>query len=105
MVPTRSADQRASALEAALAARRERARLRAALKSGDVTAGEVLEGARENPQWASLKVTWLLESVPGIGQIRAERIMTSLGIAASRRIKGLGERQRTALAAELAARG
>ncbi len=49
-------------------------------------------------------MTWLLECVPGIGTIRAERIMADVGIAPSRRIQGLGERQRSELAAQLAGR-
>jgi ribosomal protein S13 len=51
--------------------------------------------------WAGIKVSWLLECVPGIGEVRAARIMTSLRIAPSRRVQGLGERQREALLAEL----
>jgi len=66
-----------------------------------VSAIDVIRGAEDNPTWGGLKVTWLLECVPGIGAVRAERIMTSLRIAPSRRIQGLGERQRAALIAEL----
>ncbi len=100
-VPTRSPEQRADALAAALAARQERARLRAALKSREIDAVDVILGAPDHPLWASVKVSWLLECVPGIGEVRAERIMTSLRIAPSRRVQGLGERQRQALLAEL----
>jgi hypothetical protein len=102
-VPVRSDEQRADALSAALAARRERARLRAALKARDLSPITVIEEAPERPLWGALRVSWLLESVPGIGAIRAERIMVTLRIAPSRRIQGLGERQRAALVAELAA--
>lgn len=104
-VPVRSDAQRADALAVALAARRERARLRSALKSREVTAVDVIEGAPGNPLWAGVRVSWLLECVPGIGSVRAERIMTELQIAPSRRIQGLGDRQRAALLAELANHG
>jgi hypothetical protein len=100
-VPTRSDAQRADALGAALAARRERSRLRAALKARELRAVDVIAGAGEHPIWGTLRVSWLLESVPGIGAVRADRIMTELRIAPSRRIQGLGERQRAALVAEL----
>ncbi len=50
-------------------------------------------------------MSWLLECVPGIGAVRAERIMTALQIAPSRRVQGLGERQRAALLEELANHG
>ncbi len=104
-VPTRSPEQRADALAAALTARRERARLRAALKARELDAVEVILGAPDNPLWAGVKVAWLLECVPGIGEVRAERIMTSLHIAPSRRVQGLGDRQRSALVEELGGMG
>ena len=100
-VPERTADQRAAALAAALAARQERARLRERLKRREVSGLEVIEGAGTHEQWGALRVTWLLESLPGIGTVRADRLLESLGIARSRRIRGLGDRQRAALLAEL----
>ena len=100
-VPQRTAEQRADALTAAMAARRERSRLRAALRSREVSVLDVLEGAPDNPLWGGLKVIWLLECVPGIGAVRAERVMAGARIAPSRRVQGLGERQRAALIAAL----
>lgn len=100
-IPPRTDEQRAEALQKALQTRRERARLRAALRDGSVTAVDVIRGASGNPVWASVRVSWLLESVPGIGPVRAERLMTSLAIASSRRVQGLGERQRAGLVAAL----
>ena len=55
--------------------------------------------------WAALRVTWLLESLPGVGKVRADKVITSLGIAPSRRIQGLGTHQRAALLAELEREG
>jgi hypothetical protein len=103
--PARSPEQRSRALEAALAARQERARLRVALKSRAMSPITVLEESDENPLWANLKVCWLLECLPGIGRVRAERILAATQIAASRRIQGLGVRQRAALVAELQREG
>jgi hypothetical protein len=104
-VPVRTEEQRAHALAAALAARQERARLRTALKARELTATDVIEGAPDNPLWSGVRVSWLLECVPGIGSVRAERIMASLQIAPSRRVQGLGDRQRAALVEELARHG
>lgn len=104
-VPVRSDAQRADALAAALAARQERARLRTALKSRDLTASDVIAGAPGNPLWGGVKVSWLLECVPGIGTVRADRIMSTLQIAPSRRVQGLGDRQRAALLDVLAGHG
>ncbi len=104
-VPVRSAEQRADALGAALAARQERSRLRAALKAREISAVDVIEGAPENALWGGLRVSWLLECVPGIGAVRADRFMETLTIARSRRVQGLGERQRSALIHELGGAG
>lgn len=95
--PARTPEQRADALARALASRQERARVRQALRDRTISPLDVIRGAEENPLWASFRVVWLLESVPGIGPARAERIMEHLAIARSRRIQGLGERQRAAL--------
>jgi hypothetical protein len=103
--PARSPEERSRALEAALAARHERARLRVALKSREVSPQDVLEGAQDNPMWAHLKVSWLLECLPGIGAVRADRILANAQIAPSRRIRGLGVRQRAALVAEFEREG
>jgi ribosomal protein S13 len=44
-----------------------------------------------------MKVSALLEAMPGVGKVRARQIMERLGIAESRRVRGLGANQRTAL--------
>jgi len=80
-----------------MAARHERARLRTALKTRAITGADVVAGATDNPLWGGLKVTWLLECLPGIGEVRAERLLVELGIAPSRRLQGLGVRQHAAL--------
>jgi ribosomal protein S13 len=69
-----------------------------------MTGSEVIRGADDVPLWAGLRVTWLLEALPGVGPVRAERLMAAAGIAPSRRVRGLGERQRAALLDALAGR-
>lgn len=100
--PPRTEEERTKALGAAVAARVERARLRADLKAGRMSAVAVIDGAAKNPTWARLPVRWLLESLPGVGAVRAQRLLDRLQIARSRRIQGLGVRQRAELLAELA---
>lgn len=100
-VPTRTPEQRAEALAKALATRQAKATLRKDIKDRRISGVEVVEGATDDPVWASLRVSWLLEALPGVGPVRAERLMGDLGIAPSRRLKGLGERQRSALLAWL----
>jgi hypothetical protein len=99
--PPRTDEQRELALARAREARRERADLRVALRQRTLHPVEVILGADTRPLWAALRVTWLLECVPGIGPVRAGRIMDDLSIAPSRRVRGLGDRQRAALIAQL----
>jgi len=44
----------------------------------------------------------VLESMPGVGKVRAQRIMEKLGISPNRRVRGLGTHQRQALQREFA---
>ena len=46
----------------------------------------------------------VLESLPGIGKVKAARIMERVGISPSRRVRGLGPKQRVALEKELGGR-
>ena len=46
---------------------------------------------------AKLKVVNVLESLPGVGKVRARKIMEELEIKESRRVRGLGANQRKAL--------
>nr|WP_313958946.1 integration host factor, actinobacterial type [Streptomyces incarnatus] len=41
----------------------------------------------------------LLQAMPGVGEVRAHRIMEACEISPVRRLKGLGRRQREALIA------
>lgn len=52
-----------------------------------------------DPAVAKLRVSDLLAALPRIGPVRAEAIMGTLAIAPTRRVRGLGERQRRALLA------
>ena len=94
-----SAADRAAAADAAVAARRRRAEIKAELATGRLTLTEVIDLTDSDPAVAKLRVTDLLSALPRIGPVRAEAIMGTLGIAPSRRMRGLGERQRRALLA------
>jgi ribosomal protein S13 len=58
---------------------------------------EVLEDGKVDPVIGKMKVTELLESMPGVGRVRAKAIMEEVGIAESRRVRGLGANQVAAL--------
>ena len=94
-LPQLSPEQRKAAREKAAQARHERAELREKIKSGKVSLAEVLDS--DAPIANRMKVSALIESLPGYGKAKAAKIMDELGISATRRVKGLGARQREQL--------
>jgi guanylate kinase len=91
---------RVAAARAAVAARRARALVKQAVANRDRKALDVAEsawaGESTNPE-ATLRVRELLMSIPSLGPTRADKAMDQLGIAASKRVGGLGVRQRAKL--------
>jgi hypothetical protein len=98
-LPTLTPEQRQQALEKAAEARRKRAELKAQLKSGNQSLDQVLKNT-ESDTVGKMKVSSVLESLPGVGRVRAKKIMERLDISESRRVRGLGAKQREALLAE-----
>ncbi|MCS4489269.1 integration host factor [Corynebacterium sp. ES2794-CONJ1] len=96
-LPQLTNEQRKEALAKAAEARKARAKLKEELKRGDITLKEVLEKASENEIIGKTKVSALLESLPKVGKVKAKEIMEELEIAQTRRLRGLGDRQRRAL--------
>jgi hypothetical protein len=98
-LPTLSDEDRKAALAKAAEARRKRAELKAELKSGKRNLKDVL--AKNNDDTVGkMKVSNVLESLPGVGKVRARKLMEKLDISASRRVRGLGAKQRGALLEE-----
>jgi transposase len=102
-LPPLTPEQRAAALEKAAQARRVRAELKDRLKHSATTLREILDAGETDEAIGKLKVVALLESMPGVGKVRAQRIMEKLEISPSRRVRGLGAKQRSALEREFAA--
>lgn len=98
--PKLTPEQRASALAKATASRRTRADLKAQVKKGLVTIEDVLGLAQSDSAIAKMRVRELLESIPGVGKIRAVAMMERLGISTPRRLQGLGIHQRRELMEE-----
>jgi signal recognition particle GTPase len=94
-LPQLTDEQRKAALEKAAQARHERAELREKIKKGEISLEDVLDS--EDPIACRMKVSALIESLPGYGKAKATKIMDELGISATRRVKGLGARQREQL--------
>ncbi len=95
--PSLTPEQRQAALDKAGAARRARAELKERLKMGSVTLAELLEQSADDEVIAKMKVLAVLEALPGVGKVKARRTMAEVGIADTRRVRGLGEQQRKAL--------
>jgi hypothetical protein len=97
--PALSDEQRQAALAKAAEARRARAELKERMKMGSITLAELLEQADADDMVAGIKVLAVLESLPGVGKVTARRTMDEVGIADTRRLRGLGAKQREALLA------
>src|SRR4051812_25719524 len=95
--PPLTTDQRLENLARAAESRRVRADLKGKLKRGRMSIERVLWEADHDERIAGLKVAVVLESLPGVGKVRAQRLMAELDISPARRLRGLGSRQRAAL--------
>jgi len=95
--PALSPEQRRAALEKAAEARRQRAAVKERLKSGGLTLEQLFHAGDGDETIAKLKVVSVLESLPGVGKVKARRVMQELDISESRRLRGLGDNQRRRL--------
>jgi len=95
--PALTAEQRQAALQKAAKVRRERADVKEKLKIGSLTLTELLKQAENDETVGKMKVVSVLESLPGLGKVKARRLMETVGISESRRLQGLGAKQRADL--------
>ena len=100
-LPTLTPAQRTAALEKAKQVRAQRAEVKQLLKQGTTSLSDVLY--TEDDAIAKMKVLAVVQSMPGVGKVKASQIMGRLGIDPSRRVRGLGPVQRAALECEFAA--
>ncbi|MFP3915824.1 MAG: integration host factor, actinobacterial type [Actinomycetota bacterium] len=98
--PELSDEQRAAALAKAAEARRVRAEVKELLKTGTITFADLLQRADEEELIGGIKVESLLAAMPGTGKVKAKRLMEKYDIAGNRRLRGLGDRQRSGLLSE-----
>ena len=97
-LPNLTEEQRKAALEKAAEARKARAAVKQRLKNGSLSLKEILQMAQD-PTVAKMRVSAVLESLPGVGKVRARKLMEEVDISITRRVKGLGEKQKVALLA------
>ncbi|MDH5421562.1 MAG: integration host factor [Acidimicrobiia bacterium] len=100
--PEITKEQREAALLKAGEVRRVRAETKELLKMGSLGFSELLAKADEDDMYAGMKIASVLPSLPGMGKVKAKRLMEELQIADNRRLRGLGDRQRQALLERLA---
>ncbi|WP_101524299.1 MULTISPECIES: integration host factor, actinobacterial type [Nocardioides] len=101
-LPPLTPEQRLAALDKAAASRRERAEVKNRLKNSGASIIEVIREGQDNEVVGKMRVVDLLQSMPGLGKVRARQVMERLGIAESRRVRGLGTKQVAALEREFA---
>ena len=90
--PKLTKEERLAALKIATAARMRRAEIKDKVAQGDMSIAEVID-MKNDDIVGRLKVVELIESFPGYGKAKAEKVMREVGIARTRRLKGLGARQ------------
>ena len=97
-IPPLTDDQRRAALKKAMRVRAERMQLKRDIKQGLVTARQAFELSDKGMDAASgMRVDQLIMALPDHGKAKAAAIMRRLDISPSRRLRGVGVRQRLAL--------
>lgn len=95
--PILSDQERHAALEKAKRSRSRRAEIKNQVRTGVLSVQEVLALSVEDEAVAKMRVVELLESLSGVGKVRAIAILDRLAISHTRRIMGLGHHQKSAL--------
>jgi guanylate kinase len=93
--PRLTEEQRLKALEKAASSRKRRAFVKSELKQGSLDIEAILELSKTDEAVANMRVRELLESLSGVGKVRALTLMERLEISPTRRVKGLGRHQIT----------
>jgi guanylate kinase len=91
--PQLTSEERQKALLKAATSRKRRAEIKVLMKNGDISIDAILELAKNDDAIAKMRVKELLESLSGVGKVRAQALMDRLKISSTRRIQGLGRLQ------------
>ena len=91
--PQLTDEQRKQALLKAAISRKRRAEIKFKMKNGEIAIDDILLLAKTEDAIAKMRVKDLLESLSGVGKVRAQSLMERLSISPSRRIQGLGRLQ------------
>jgi guanylate kinase len=91
--PQLTPEQRQQALLKAASSRKRRAEVKIKIKNGEFSVDTILDIAKTEEAVAKMRVKELLESLSGVGKVRAQSLMERLNISPTRRIQGLGRLQ------------
>ncbi len=98
-LPTLTVDQRAEALAAAARTRAARTTALDELRTGETSLIDLLDRAETDPDGlGGIRLRTALLALSGVGGRTADAVLDRIGIARTRRLRGLGTRQRVALA-------
>ncbi len=93
--------QRRAVIEKARLIRKEMTEAQMCLASASLSLAAALNTTNPDAAVNRLYVVKVLESVPGVGKVRARRVMSDIGIAAKSRVLELEPSQRAKLLKEL----
>lgn len=96
-LPQLTEEQRRAALAKAAEARRKRAQVKAQLKNNTLGLTELLQRSESDEILGKMKVSAMLEALPGVGKVRAQKVMEELNISPTRRLRGLDDKQKASL--------
>jgi len=91
--PQLTPKERQEALLKAAISRKRRAEIKTKMKNAEISFDAILELAKDEDAIAKMRVKELLESLSGVGKVRAQTLMDRLKISPTRRIQGLGRLQ------------
>ena len=91
--PQLTPKERQEALLKAAISRKRRAEIKTKIKNAEISFDAILELAKDEDAIAKMRVKELLESLSGVGKVRAQTLMDRLKISPTRRIQGLGRLQ------------
>jgi guanylate kinase len=91
--PQLTPKERQEALLKAAISRKRRAEIKTKVKNAEISFDAILELAKDEDAIAKMRVKELLESLSGVGKVRAQTLMDRLKISPTRRIQGLGRLQ------------
>ena len=92
--PSLSQEQRVAASKLAVANRRRRAEVKRMVKVGELSLTDLFTLAEGEECVAQMRAFDLISALPTIGEVKAKRIMQDASIAQTRRVRGLGPKQR-----------